>query len=371
MLRDQWLLVRLQSQDGLSGWGEITGSCDDSAVASLLSDLTESLSGKNLLAIKDCCSLLENWRYPVVRTIRTVSTALSGLNQALWDLTARYYNVPLYKLYGADGVDSIPLYANLNKALWGDRSPDSLQRNGAAALAEGFSMVKCTPFDEVIPTQMDPNMGPAMDRIQALAEAVPFAQIAIDCHQRFQGYTLERAVEAITRRWGIPYWMEDPVPADDFASMKRARASFPTVRWAAGEDSLCPKAMMTLANSGCYEILMPDVKYIGGPDAVRALIPVLESLNFKMTLHNPNGIIATAHSAHLSALIGSGAPMEYPYGAVEQRELLCEPVEQIRKGRYYFLDNPGIGLDLSEQTLARYGTCFRDGRWTTYKGDSV
>lgn len=52
---------------------------------------------------------------------------------------------------------------------------------------------------------------------------------------------------------------------------------------------------MTLANSGCYEILMPDVKYIGGPDAVRALIPVLESLNFKMTLHNPNGIIATAH----------------------------------------------------------------------------
>ena len=98
-------------------------------------------------------------------------------------------------------------------------------------------MVKCTPFDEVIPTQMDPNMGPAMDRIQALAEAVPFAQIAIDCHQRFQGYTLERAVEAITRRWGIPYWMEDPVPADDFASMKRARASFPTVRWAAGEDS--------------------------------------------------------------------------------------------------------------------------------------
>ena len=82
MLRDQWLLVRLQSQDGLSGWGEITGSCDDSAVASLLSDLTESLSGKNLLAIKNCCSLLENWRYPVVRTIRTVSTALSGLNQA-------------------------------------------------------------------------------------------------------------------------------------------------------------------------------------------------------------------------------------------------------------------------------------------------
>lgn len=63
--------------------------------------------------------------------------------------------------------------------------------------------------------------------------------------------------------------------------------------------------------------------------------------------------------------------MEYPYGAVEQRELLCEPAEQIRKGRYYFLDNPGIGLDLSEQALARYGTCFRDGRWTTYKGDSV
>ncbi len=365
--RDQWLLLRLRTVEGLCGWGEITGSCDDGAVAALLAGLEEPLRQKDLLSIRDCCSLLENWRYPVVRTIRTVSTALSGLNQALWDLTARYYGVPLYKLYGGDGVDSIPLYANLNKALWGDRSPDALQRNGAAALADGFTMVKCAPFDEVNPTRMDVDMSPALDRIQALTEAVPFHQIAIDCHQRFQGFTLDRVMEAITGRWGVPYWMEDPVPADDFASVERARMLFPTVRWAAGEDCLTPKAMLTLAKSGCYEILMPDVKYIGGPDAVRALIPVLENVNFKMTLHNPNGIIATAHSAHLSALVRSGAPMEYPYGAVDQRELMCQPSEQITGGRYRFSDRPGIGLDLSEQALVRYGAWFHDGRWSSYR----
>lgn len=369
--REQWTVLRLRTEEGICGWGEITGSCDDDAVAALLTRITPELARRDLLNILDCRALLTGWRYPAVRTVRSVATALSGLDQALWDITARWYRTPLYKLYGAAGVDSVPLYANLNKALWGMRSPHALMENGSAAAAAGFSTVKCTPFDEVVPTGMDVSLERGLERIEALTQAVPMGRVAVDCHQRFEGYTLARMLEQVVGRWGLPYWVEDPVPVQQDAALRRAQAAFPGIRWAAGEDSLCGRQMMEVVRQGCYEVLMPDVKYIGGPSTVRALLPVLEELGVKPTLHNPSGPIATAHSAHLSALIGCGAPMEFPFGVTDGRAQMCAPYEPIQDGRYWLSERPGIGITLSEDALRTYAQKFCDGVWKRYAGETA
>ena len=78
--------------------------------------------GKDALLINECTSPLRKWSYPHLDTIRAQATALSGIDQALWDAMAKHYKLPLYKLYGADGRTRIPLYANLNKALRNNRS---------------------------------------------------------------------------------------------------------------------------------------------------------------------------------------------------------------------------------------------------------
>ncbi|MCI8453200.1 MAG: hypothetical protein HFE84_01085 [Lachnospiraceae bacterium] len=365
---DEWLLVKLVTDEGLCGWGEVTGSCDDNGLAAILTDAADRLRGKDPLQIQTCMKVLTGWRYPTLSAIRTYATAASGLNQALWDVSARHYGIPLYKLYGGDGAAKIPLYANLNKALWKKRSPEILRERGRLAAEAGFSLVKCTPFDEINPQNADNDLGPAFERMEALFEAVPIGHTAIDCHQRFTGYTLGRMVERLLSQFGLPYWIEDPVDVREYALMERMCARYPSIRWAAGEDALSIRQIMETVKSGCYEVIMPDIKYIGGPDAVRALIPVVEGCGCKVTLHNPNGLIATAHSAHASSLCQNALPMEFPFAAVEHRELLCEPNELVENGFYHFTDRPGIGIELSEQALKDYALRFVGGRWEKWDG---
>ena len=120
---DRWLLVCVETDEGHRGWGEVTGSMDDHGLAALLEGLKPTLIGRNPLNIAECERPFHQWTYPVTRTIRTYSTALSGLDQALWDVTARHYGLPLYRMYGAGEKKSIPLYANLNKAIRQKRRP--------------------------------------------------------------------------------------------------------------------------------------------------------------------------------------------------------------------------------------------------------
>ncbi len=366
---DEWMMVVIETDQGISGWGEVTGSCDNNGLAGILAEMGKGLIGKNPLHIKECTKALRAWSYPTLRTIRTYAAALSGMDQALWDLTAKYYKIPLYKLYGADGKTEIPLYANLNKAIRTKREPEVLQEQGKKALAAGFSVVKCTPFDEITTCNGDNDFGPAYGRIEALLQVIPIEQVALDCHQRFTGYTLGRMVEHITKRYGIPYWIEDPVETSDLITMKCMRQKYPFVRWAAGEDAFTIQQMMNVVNSGCYDVIMPDIKYIGGPSTVQALLPVAEECGKKATLHNPDGIIGTAHSAHASAILENGLPMEYPFDAVKDREEKSLQKECVKNGRYVLNDEPGIGVSISEQALKEYGQSFFENHWEDYHGE--
>lgn len=360
---DRWLLVCVETDEGHRGWGEVTGSMDDHGLAALLEGLKPTLIGRNPLNIAECERPFHQWTYPVTRTIRTYSTALSGLDQALWDVTARHYGLPLYRMYGAGEKKSIPLYANLNKAIRQKRRPEDLEKNGVLAAQAGYAMLKCTPFDEVNPANVDLDLDAGFRRLEALARHVSIERIAIDCHQRFERYTLSRMLSRLLDDFGVPYWVEDPVDVKDYDAMRTVIARYPQIRWAAGEDALTYDMMNQTMQSRCYEMLMPDVKYIGGPSVVKNVMAYGEGLGFKVTLHNPNGLIATAHSAHLSALSRFETMMEYPFMAVPERELLCEPMEQVHDGRYWFSEEPGIGIELKPEVFRTYGERFVNGRW--------
>lgn len=360
---DQWLLVCVETDEGHRGWGEATGGMDDHGLASLLETLKPMLIGQNPLNIAECERAFETWTYPVTRGIRTYSTALSGLDQALWDVTAKHYGLPLYRMYGAGEKKSVPLYANLNKAIRKKRRPEDLEKNGVLAAQAGYAMLKCTPFDEVNPANVDSDLDAGFQRLGALAQHVPIERIAIDCHQRFERYTLSRMIERLLNEWGQPYWVEDPVDVKDYDTVRTVTARYPQVRWAAGEDALTYDMINRTMQSRCYEMIMPDVKYIGGPSVVKNVMAYGEGLGFKVTLHNPNGPIATAHSAHLSALSKFETMMEYPFMAVPERELLCEPTEHVHDGRYWFGEEPGIGVELKPEVLRAFGERFADGRW--------
>lgn len=364
---DIWVLVAIQTDEGITGWGEVTGSLNDEGLAHIISQYSDWVVGKSPLEMKECLSYFKQWTYPVTNNIRVNAAALSGIDQALWDINAKYRGLPLYQLLGGTGSDQIPLYANLNKALRGDRSLAQLEANTKQALAEGFRIVKCTPFDEISPERCDCWLEAGLERLQVVVKIAGISHTAIDCHQRFQRYTLSRMTEAVLKQFGQPFWLEDPVDSADFKTLQIMHHCFPGVRWAAGEDALNIQQLHTEVVSDCYEVLMPDVKYIGGPSVIRAVIPYLEALNVKISIHNPNGVIATAHSAHLTALCSSSLPMEFAFRAVPEREQLCSKKEIIKDGCYQLSNEPGIGVELSRDALREYAQVYHNGHWDTFK----
>ena len=276
---EKWVFLAVNTDEGLTGWGEITGSTNDDAAAQLAAGLEKDLKGKDPLNLIECTAPFYQWQYPAIKTNRIVSCVWSGIDQALWDLAARYHKMPLYQMLGGCGNNSIELYANLNRGLRFSRSPEALQKRGEEARKNGFKIVKCTPFDEVNPSLDDNNIEKGLERLEALLAVVPIEYVAIDCHQRFVRYSFARFINTLVHKYGLPYWVEDPVADDDTKAFDKINAKHPEIRWAGGEDIFEFNGMFELMKSGIYDILMPDVKYIGGVSVVKSLIPFAEGVS--------------------------------------------------------------------------------------------
>jgi hypothetical protein len=83
------IILAVKTDEGLTGWGEITGSTDDIAAAQLAAVLSEDLQGRDPLNLFECMAPYYQWQYPVIKTNRIVSCVWSGIDQALWDRAAR------------------------------------------------------------------------------------------------------------------------------------------------------------------------------------------------------------------------------------------------------------------------------------------
>jgi galactonate dehydratase len=288
---------------------------------------------------------------------------LSAAGQALWDLKAKSYAMPLYKLYGGE-KRPVELYANLNNALrrQNKRSAQDLLRNGLEAVAQGFRIVKATPFDEVVPLSGRSGLDAGLDRLHDLASEIPIGRIAIDCHQRFDQSAAAGMVEKLLDRYGTPYWIEEPFDWDIKKSLEYLIRQYPVICWAGAENALNIGEIYEIMKAGYYEIIMPDVRIMCGPSAIKTLIPFAEAVHVKISLHNPAGPIATAHSAHLSSLCRCPLPLEFPYAAIADRPGFTTPREPVNEGKYHLSDLPGIGVEPSPDAL-KGARIMRNGIW--------
>lgn len=367
---DIWDIIMMTTDSGISGWGEVSSSLDINGVAAHVEEMKSLVIGHSPLEVETLTKSIEKWEYPSKKDMRCFRCAVSGVNQALWDLFAKELNVPLFQAYGCKSISGIPLYANLNKALRSNRNPKTMGEHAQKAMEEGFSFVKCTPFDDITPQIPAIDFGNSFEMLREVVAVAGIEKTAIDCHQRFNRHTLSQMIMKVEKEFGIPYWIEDTVEILDYPSQKTVVDRFPEIRFAAGEDAVSPYHLAKTINSGAYDVVMPDVKYIGGPSAVRSAISYAECMGKTISLHNPNGLIATAHSAHLSALVSNCFPLEFPFMASKGRESLAFPTEHIENGTYIFNDSPGIGIEIRDEALADYGKEYIQGSWREYSGGS-
>ena len=218
--RGDWVFVLVHTDEGLTGLGEASHSGNDALLLATLRQFEERLCGQDPRQINSIWQSLRR-----LDGGRIAHTALSGVEQALWDILGQSLGMPIYALFGGALRDGLRLYANINRHVT-DRSPAGFARAATEAVGQGFTAVKLAPFDELRApdhVRSGPHAAwlPGVERVRAVRAAIgEQVELLVDCHGRME------ASEALLVGHALAdcnlYWYEEPVPdhhIDDLAQL--------------------------------------------------------------------------------------------------------------------------------------------------------
>lgn len=302
--KTNWYFVAVQTDDGRLGWGEASLNGWEPVLGAILDTFHRGLAGST---VDDAHrSLKASPRSPGGLAANAV---ISALQQALLGLIAQEQGLPLHGPLGRRLRDRVRVYANINRAT-ADRRSEGFAATALRARAQGFDSYKLAPFDPLLPQDCASAAGRArirhgVDCILALRDALgPEARIMVDCHWRFDE---PRAVELIdVLREARLHWLECPIAEREthWPAMRRIRAAANAqgVLVAAAETQVGVSSFDTLIAERLYDVVMPDVKYCGGPWEMLRIAERCAEAGVGFSPHNPTGPICHLHSLHVAAV---------------------------------------------------------------------
>jgi galactonate dehydratase len=347
-----WLFVKVQTDEGLVGWGEAYTQADrDRAIMAHLEEMGRHLIGRSPFAIKHFSSVMY-LDYALRRPAMDFWSALSALEHALWDIVGKACGQPVYNLLGGPCRDRIRVYANG----WseGAKSPDELARAAAKVVGRGFTALKFDPFSNPWRTHIGrAEEALAVERVKAVREAVgPKVEILVEAHRRLapnEAIRMAHKFEPFE-----PFWYEEPIDATDIEGLAevRARTTLPVVT---GEALYSKEQFAEVFVRRAADILNPDVCNCGGILALKEIASAAEPWHVTVAPHNYNSTtVGLACTLQVSACIPNFLITEYfvNFEAAGQ-ELARQPFEV--KDSYIALPTaPGLGIELDEAWLVRH-----------------
>ncbi len=340
-----WLFVEVLTDSGEIGIGEASQSRFDTGVSLLIEQWKPRFVGR------DPVGLVEPLRTRLLHNPfanRITFAAFSGIEQALWDLAGKAVGQPVYRLLGGAHADRVPLYANLNAAKRSN-APDHLAEVAERAVAEGFGAVKIYPF--VFPEESGRAAGApltrneiqdATDRVDAVRQSIGSSvRLLTDWAWNLTPGDARMMAERL-EEFDL-FWIEEPYVFDDPRALAELRSRI-TPRLAGGEQLQSARAFAPLFEARALDVIMPDVKWLGGISESRKLFAMAEAYDVEIAPHNMSGPVATAASLHLSVTTRNFSMLEYCWGAVPWRAELVRGTERIEDGQLVLSDQPGLGI---------------------------
>ena len=347
-----WIFLKVVDDEGLSGLGEATLQGRESEVLALLTEQAPMLVGTSAGPAPLKARIPD-------QTIVEAAIA-SALDQALWDLRGQRAGKPVWQLLGVTQRREIPLYANINRRTI-DRSPAGFAASARDALAVGFTRLKLAPFDGLTPALAETDAGPPLidagvARIAAVREAAGAdVRVMVDCHWRFTEATADRVINRLAEI-GVT-WFECPIPetTETLEALRRLRAKSNTrgMQLAGLEMSTSPAALRPFLEAGCYDVVMPDIKYIGGYAGMLAAGKLCASYGVGCAPHNPTGPICHGASLHAAAVLDGFDLLEHQYDESPLFDTLVGGKLPKHAGESSkLLSKPGLGLALVPSHVA-------------------
>ena len=343
-----WLIVRIQTDEGIEGIGEASMLSQDPIVASLLEEWAENyLVGKNPMNGELHWTRLHQDN--LGRGGRLFSTALSGIDIALWDLRGKILDVPVYELLGGPYSQRLRVYANGWYTTPG--TPEQNAEEAKKVVAMGYTALKFDPFGKIAYTTITPEEAQlSEDRVAAVREAVgPNVDILVEVHARFNVYTAVHLANRIEKY--NPFWFEEPVSQENVSEMKQVRSRI-NIPVATGERLYLKFPFFELVRNEAVDILQPDICNAGGITELKKIAGMAEAQHIMMAPHNTNSAVGTVASMHLDAAMPNFLIQEYHAEFYEPHYFeVIEGLPRQKEGYVDLPSGPGLGIRLNEELM--------------------
>ena len=359
----RWLFLKIETDEGIVGWGEPVIEGRAATVEAAVKELSEYLIGKDPLKIEDHWQVM--YRAGFYRGGPILMSAISGIDQALWDIKGKFHDAPVYDLLGGPVRDSIRVYSWIG----GDR-PNDVAEAVRSAKEAGFTAVKMNATEELQYIDSYEKIDQAVARIAAVREVggKDFG-IGIDFHGRVHkpmAKILAKELEVFR-----PMFIEEPVLSQNNEAL-RDIANHTNIPIATGERMFSRWDYKQILSEGYVDIIQPDLSHAGGITEVRKIAAMAEAYDIALAPHCPLGPIALAASLQVDAVSHNAFIQEQSLGIHYNKgnDLLDyikdRSVFEYENGFVKMPKNPGLGIDVNEEyvrKMAQEGHSWKNPVW--------
>lgn len=342
----RWLFVRVETEDGSVGWGEASLEGHAEAVDGAYFALRDRFIGADADNIEDIWQVA--YRAGFYRGGPVLMSALSGLDQALWDLKGKRLGVPVWQLLGGQVRDRVPVYAWIG----GDR-PDDVIEAAKVRLSQGFKAVKMNATADVGRLEGVQVFDDALERVSAVkAQGL---DVGIDFHGRLHKPMAKQLISALEPL--NPLFIEEPLLSENIEGIVQL-SRMTSLPIALGERLYSRWDFKPFFESAAVDIIQPDLSHAGGLSECRRIAAMAEAYDVGVAPHCPLGPLALAACMQLALSTPNFVIQEMSLGIHYNigHDLLSymrnPEVFKVEDGMVAALQTPGLGVEIDE-TMVR------------------
>jgi galactonate dehydratase len=365
----RWLFVKISTKSGITGWGEpvVEGKAD--SVYAIVKEMEPYLLGRNAHQIEDIFQVLSKGGF--YRGGILLMSAISGIEQALWDIKGKTLGVPVYELMGGSVRDKMRIYAWI-----GGDTPENLSQQARERIDAGFTAVKTNVAGQL---EVQPNLKKIKEikkNIGIVRETIGNENdMAIDFHGRVHKNLSKRLMKELEEF--SPMFYEEPLTPEHSDSFGQL-SGVTTIPLAAGERLAGRTAFKDLIYHGFLDILQPDISHVGGIMEAKKIAAWAEASDMMMALHCPLGPIAFSAALQFdfctpNALIQeTSMGIHYNKGSIDLLSYVLNKDDfKVEGGFIKRSDKPGLGVEIDEyavKEMAKVGHNWKNPVWRNMDG---
>ena len=350
-----WVFVRVETDTpGLFGWGEGSLEWKTRAVAAAVEDFAPFVVGEDPLRIEHLYQKM--YRQSFWRLGPIGMSALSAIEQALWDIKGKHLDVPVYELLGGRVRDRVRMYTHLGggqmEAVYETFDPGPLVELAQEVVANGYTAVKVVFVPYSRPLEGPDKVRRFAGLMERLRNAVgPDIDIMIDFHGRTYPATAIQYINAIEEY--SPFFCEEPVPPEMPDALLEVRQQT-KVPIATGERLVRRSDFVPLFERRACHVIQPDLCHCGGLWEARKIAAMAETHQMAVAPHNPLGPVANAVALHFALATPNFIIQEDMLQDVPWRWDVVQSSLQTKNGYWLPSEAPGLGIEVDEKAAARH-----------------